>query len=629
MDARLKTHPPSALGERYKHRGGFPPKQWTGWNAIAEDLALDLEDAPFRVCTAAKVAVEADNQNLTSGKVDWRGVENTIQTICYGLNPEADCLSVNPVIVDKKIADNGQGEQPAYLVSFPLVDQKHGDWFSVEELVAAFPSRYNEMMDQWNRVQDGQPPQSSAIHENELGIAQRGAAHPSSASPLVLQSAPSAAGREPRDTNVPNVRTSRQDGQDALHDIALRPIPEAANGVIHMFTNHASIQAPRTAPCDLTSTPAPLSPPVPQTVPAAVPIQPIKSRHGHGASRDRKIVEEPPFIRGQPTDDQAKNIVMPPPVNSEEWKALASQAHPLVASHVVYLQELQQQEREDMTMQDPKKVEIQEAKPDTRYSLTLLATCCEDSIERKKGERGNQNMAPQNGTTELQHHLQGTMSDRNVAEGAKPSDHPAPRKLDVQQTSLVQSSPLRFRETDKSMPEKKGQAVDQPQVSLTPPNEVRPKKFGCAPRLGSTPRYKNQNQKYLIHATGSRKRGRPPKVKRGSPLRPRKKEEEQQVIQGDEPANRPATEVSEYVDATTGSLDVEQVDYRLTAEGWEGAVITGAKAVGDSVDVWIKWPEEDASKRYPSSKLVGSDKVHCMMSLIKFYESKTKKRRST
>jgi hypothetical protein len=611
LDARLKTHPPSALGERY--RGGFPPKQWTGWNAIAEDLALDLEDAPFRVCTAAKVAVEADNQNLTSGKVDWGAVENTIQTICYGLSPEADCLSVNPIIVDKKIADNGQGEQPAYLISFPLVDQKHGDWFSIAELAAAFPSRYNEMMDQWNRVQDGQPPQSSAIHENELGIAPRGI-HPSSASPLVLQSAPSA-GREPSRDNLPNVRTTRQDEQNALHDIGLRPIPEAANGVIHMFTNHT-----RTAPRDLASIPVPLSPPVPQTVTAAVPIHPIKSP-GQGASRGKsvdvggpRIVEELPFMRGQPTDDQARNIVMPPPVDSEEWKVLAPQAHPLIASNVVYLQELQQQERADMTTHDQNKVQKQEAKPDTRYSLTLLATCCEDSIERKKGDRGN-NMAPENGTKEIQNHL----SHRN----------PERRKLDVQQTSLVQSSPLRFRETDKSMPEKEGQAVDQPQASLTPPNEVRPKKFGCAPGLGSTPRYKNQNQMEVPCATEPRKRERPSKVKHAYPLRQRKKEGEEQVIKGDEPASElPDTEVSEYVDATTGSLEIDQVDYRLTAEGWEGAVITGAKAVGDSVDVWIKWPEEDASKRYPSSKLVGSDKVHCMMSLIKFYESKTKKRRS-
>lgn len=621
LDARLKTNPPSALGDRYK--GGFPPKEWTGWTVIAEDLALDLEDAPFRVCMAAKLAIEADTQNLNVGKVDWAAVENTIQTICYGLSPEADTLSMNPVIVEKKVADSGQSGQPIFLVSFPGIDQKHGESFSMAELVAAFPSRYNEMIDQWNRVQDGQPPQSSAIHENGI--------QPMTASPLVLQSGPSIGptGREPKRDDVHvNIRTSTQDGQGTLHDTELRPIPEAANGVIHMFTNHGTLHAqgplPRTAPRELASLPSPLPPPVPQTGPAqqAVPMQPIKApthRLDKGNSNCRargSVLERPsPFIGGQATDAQAKNVVIPPPVNSEAWKDLTLHAHPLFAPNVDYLRRVQQQERVDVTLQvTSKKMRKEETKNDSRYSLTLLAACCEDSIERNKVD---ESMPPENGN----------QSNRNVAEASKPllEEPPATtRKGHVQQTSLVQSSPLR---ADKTMPERKGQAVDQPQASLTPPNEVRRKKFGCAPCLGSTPRYKNQNQRDLKRATGSQRRGRPPGRRHVLPL-PEQKGKQEEVVAGDKTSEPPATEVSEYVDAMTGSLEIDQVDYRLTADGWKGAVITGAKAVGnDSVDVWIQWPEEESSKRYPSSKLVGPDKVHCMMSLIKFYESKTKKRK--
>lgn len=50
----------------------------------------------------------------------------------------------------------------------------------------------------------------------------------------------------------------------------------------------------------------------------------------------------------------------------------------------------------------------------------------------------------------------------------------------------------------------------------------------------------------------------------------------------------------------------------------------GAKSLGDTVELLIKWG--DGSKgRVPSRRLFG--KVHCLESLVLFYETKTRKRK--
>ena len=91
-DAAIQDFPHSPEGEALDV-GGVPPLEWEGWERIAEDIISNEDPSnALRVRHAAKLALAADEANLSGSRVDLARVEGRLHELCSGAAPAEELM---------------------------------------------------------------------------------------------------------------------------------------------------------------------------------------------------------------------------------------------------------------------------------------------------------------------------------------------------------------------------------------------------------------------------------------------------------------------------------------------------------------------------------------------------------
>lgn len=147
---RKGTHP---WGEGSEY--GFPPRDWEGWEAIANDLDLEADCRTFRARQATKLVLKAEGDNLCGQTVDWDDLEAKLTAICMGdvaaaqLGTQAEAVPTRPLILAHERKKRGKRTEYCYIVAITGQTQEEAEFYTKGQLKAEFPDVWVAMLEDW------------------------------------------------------------------------------------------------------------------------------------------------------------------------------------------------------------------------------------------------------------------------------------------------------------------------------------------------------------------------------------------------------------------------------------------------------------------------------------------------
>jgi len=602
----------------------LPPGSWEGWDAMASDFELVADNPAFRMRQAVKIAYQAEVNNLQGLPVLWKEVEQHLTAILLGditatqlPNTQVDeAVLAQPIILLHERKKRGRRSEYNYLVVLQGQLEEYGEWFTKGQLKAEFPHAWQTMLEDWKTRREGL---ASGVTKDEAPDVERdtlASNKDSEAAPGVGAGARHVSGYQAQAQLVEDPQASAVQGREFLDN------PQQAEW--HVQTGNAAYSSPVTfqmPACAIGEVPEVHT--AGHVIPAVydpnhrgwTPLQPLpidahtlppsaswKMDNGRGLGGGLQL----PLPTGQ--QQQPRSMAFDPGrVNSGSRPILGMFNPQTQIAEGIPLSNMPQ----PLYTKDPG------IRPHQRQGFhPLIAANVEYALGVKKGPPSVLAQAP----------VPIVPMPRPI-DGLAVAHHSSPRSQQLEKHGIL-SSGVRTTPHPPSVPpvsaaigtRHAGSSLAAPKdAAVAQPAQYMPKDAGkneAAPHSAPTKWMQKEGETRSendgMHATKRRRKEASSsdnqlddkraandleytKEQKGGDLRKREEEEEEAPVDED----------------------------RLCLSAWKGARIVGAKTIEDAVYVWIRW-EGGHKMVVPSHKLIGEDRAHCMISLIKFYESKTK-----
>ncbi len=652
------------LPDEQGDRNAFPYRTWQGWANIAEDFAIASDFPAFRARQAVKIALQASEDNIRGKSINSIDIDAAIVAILSGdisatqlpntQQMDDEMQRIAPIIVLDEQKRRGKRSEHNYLVMFPGQSQEQGEWLTKGQLKTTFPTTWKSMLDAWKETKGGGDAggpsggdEESGGEEAADGAADGGGGGEHQASVIQGES------NNPEDEDNPPPYQQQQQQRQQMSDRLPSPpllLSQPAYGIgAGGYQRRPSLQGgqaplvqlysqPEGGPVDLLPLPhgnEGVFLPV-----AAAGISPTGRLQWQAAEQQQnRVLEEPQFEKQSVSagiaailaeaeargvisyEDPTKKLLarrpiapppLPPPKSPAPRRSMnifleaaiagmaptaanprpragipavlppAAKVHPLLRKNLAYAQKNQ------AVVQQPGGAVTDSARNAARAAGEAVAVEALETLKRRK-----------------------SMEDEEDDDG--PSGEEGGRK---QRRRKLMPGPSR---NPKSRPPEEATAVPITAAAVTAELSIEDDDE------------EDEEQQFVdaMDAPMPDSEDIPDTEDEGVGDEELEAEKIEEDDDDDEEEGQGEEDFADF-EKEPGLSDEEkerrkQLRLRLQPEMWAEAKLTGAKQTGEFVEIFVKW-KDGFDTKFPSRWLCGPKLIHCMDSLIDFYESKTKRR---
>ncbi|KAH7620779.1 hypothetical protein Ndes2526B_g04701 [Nannochloris sp. 'desiccata'] len=618
------------LPEEQQDKNAFPYRSWQGWANIAEDMAIASDFPAFRARQAVKIALQASEDNIKGRIINSIDIDAAIVAILSGDVPatqlpntqqmEHEQQRVAPIIVLDEQKRRGKRSEYNYLVMFPGQSQEQGEWFSKGQLKTNFASTWKSMLDTWKLKKGG-----GAIPSGEEDTATVGGS---------VQAGGAAAD---------GIYIDGDGGGEHQASVIQGEFYNPENMHIQDQQQH---QLQRQQVPD--RLPSPLLLPEPKV--------PLRGSHQGRVTRDDQLAQ-----RVQLYSQPEEHVRLLPLPSGDGGVFLPAAAAAISPSGPLQWLAAEQLQNNELMKEPPGSV------PRVSHLLPLGATGAASGagyISKRPRAYGNARrpLAPSvvaavnkvaHGTRAPLPLVNGVRvhpllrnnveyAQKQQANQARHPKKPPPRRtvegVSAAARNAVQAAgeaaaiaaleTLNRRETNEEVEERKRRRKVMPGPSRDPksrePEGATPIRITAAAAAPTQPIAEEEEEEEddveIIHAP--------------MPLPDTEDEggeelEEEKTEDTEEKKEEEEEELADFEKETYLSDEEKErrktLRIRLQPEMWADAKLTGAKHTGQDLELFVVW-NDGFKENFPSKWLLGPKLIHCMYTLIAFYESKTTKK---